>query len=170
MNRTLALILTALVVLVTVCTLGAWFTQRYSDTKKRAETAEATVASLRIQLDNTEGSVVTVTRYVDRVETIKVKGDTIIKEIPRYVPIQADAACTVPVGFVRVHDAAAAGTVLSPGPGDADAAPSGIALSAVAGTIAGNYTSCHADAEQLSTLQATLRDQGVTFIGEVPAP
>ncbi|MCY1557670.1 hypothetical protein D9M68_945400 [compost metagenome] len=132
--------------------------------------AEATVASLRIQLDNTEGSVVTVTRYVDHVETIKVKGDTIIKEIPRYVPVQADAACTVPVGFVRVHDAAAAGAVLDSGPGDADAVPSGIALSAVTGTIAGNYTSCHADAEQLSALQATLREQGVTIIGEAPTP
>ncbi|SPK73050.1 putative phage related protein exported protein [Cupriavidus taiwanensis] len=170
MNRTLALALTALALLATAAILGAWFTKRYADTQLRAENAETTVASLRAQLDSTEGSIVTVTRYVDRIRTIEVKGDTIIKEIPRYVPAHADAACTVPVGFVRLHDAAATGTVLHPGPGDTDAGPSGLALSAVTGTVADNYTTCHRNAEQLSALQATLRAQGVTIIGEASAP
>jgi len=31
----------------------------------------------------------------------------IIKEVPRYVTVKGDAGCTVPVGFVRLHDAAA---------------------------------------------------------------
>jgi hypothetical protein len=47
--------------------------------------------------------------------------------------------------------------------------PSGIPLSAVACTVAGNYTTGHIDAERLRSLQATLRAQGVTIIGE-PAP
>lgn len=170
MNRTLAIALTALVVLVTAATLGAWATKRYADTRERAEMAETTVASLRSQLDSTEASVVTVTRYVDRIQTVQVKGDTLIKEIPRYVPAHADAACTVPVGFVRLHDAAAAGTVLNAGPGDSDAGPSGLALSTITGAIADNYTTCHRNGEQLSALQATLRAQGVTIIGEETAP
>ncbi|MDC6286775.1 hypothetical protein PP731_25660, partial [Ralstonia solanacearum] len=89
---------------------------------------------------------------------------------PRYVPVQADASCVVPRGFVRLHDAAAAGAVPDPGAGDADAAPSGIALSAVAGTVADNYTDSHANSEQLARLQQLLRDQGATIIGEGGAP
>ncbi|MFJ4288758.1 hypothetical protein ACIP1U_03055 [Cupriavidus sp. NPDC089707] len=170
MNRTLALVLAGVVLLLAVAGTGAWMTDRYRKAVKRGDDAEAAAAGLRVQLRNATGSVVTVTRYVDRVQTIQVKGDTIIKEVPRYVPVQADAACTVPVGFVRLHDAAATGALLDPDPGDADAAPSGIALSTVAATVAGNYTSSLADAEQLSALQQILRDQGVTIIGEAPVP
>lgn len=166
MNRPLAIALAAVLTLLAAAGGGAWLTGRYRAAQQRATDAEAEVASLRMQLDNTEASVVTVTHYVDRVQTIQVKGDTIIKEIPRYVPAQADAACTVPVGFVRLHDAAATGALLDPGAGDADASPSGLALSAIAGTVAGNYTASRANAEQLSALQLLLRDEGVTIVGE----
>ena len=115
-------------------------------------------------------ATVTVTQYVDRERVIRLKGEIIIKEVPRYVPIQADAACVVPRGFVRLHDAAAAGAVPDPDTGDADAAASGVALSAVAATVAANYTDSHANSEQLKALQETLRDQGVTIIGEASAP
>lgn len=169
MTRPLALALSALLVLLAAAGGAAWLTDSYKDARKRAADAESTAASLRAQLDSTDAGVVEVTKYVDRVQTVYVKGETIVKEIPRYVPAQADAACTVPGGFVRLHDAAATGAQLDAGPGDPDAAPSGVALSAVAETVAGNYTACHANAEQLSALQALLRAQGVTIIGE-PAP
>ncbi|MGX6568457.1 putative phage related protein; putative exported protein [Cupriavidus taiwanensis] len=170
MNRTLALFLAVGVLLLGVAGTGAWMTDRYQAAQKRAGDAEAMTASLRSQLDSTEAGVIKVTEYVDRVHTVYVKGDTIIKEIARYVPAQADATCTIPIGFVRVHDAAAAGTMLGPGARDTDAASSGIALSTVAGAIAGNYTVCHANAEQLNALQQLLRDQGASIIGEAPAP
>lgn len=93
------------------------------------------------------------TQYVDRVRVVREKGDTIIKEVPVYVPVQADAACTINRGFVRLHDAAATGELPEPAR-DADAAPAGIALSAVAGTVAANYQACHENAEQLRSLQA----------------
>ncbi|MCD9124030.1 hypothetical protein [Cupriavidus sp. UGS-1] len=169
MSRTLALFLAVVLVVLGIAGTGAWLTDRYKDANKRAADAERTVASLRSQLDSAEGSVITVTKYVDRVRTVEVKGATIIKEIPRYVPAQADAACTVPVGFVRLHDAAAAGAVLGHDPGSVDAAPSGVALSAVAETVAGNYTDSHANAEQMTSLQEALRKQGVRIIAE-PAP
>ncbi|WP_052477627.1 hypothetical protein, partial [Ralstonia solanacearum] len=114
------------------------------------DTAEKTATDLRGQLKSAQGGTVTITQYVDRVQTIRLKGDTIIKEIPRYVPIQADAACVVPRGFVRLHDAAATGSVPDPGTGDADAAPSGVALSSVAAAVADNYTDSHANSEQLT--------------------
>lgn len=100
-----------------------------------------------------------VTQYVDRVQVIEKKGATLIKEVPVYVSAKADAACTVNAGFVRLHDYAAAGQplpTLDPA-GDADAVGSGVALSAVAETVAGNYTSCQQNAEQLTSLQELLR-------------
>jgi hypothetical protein len=104
-----------------------------------------------------EATVQVVTRYVDRVRVVREKGDTIIKEVPIYVPVQADAACTINRGFVRLHDAAAAGELPEPAR-DADAAAAGIALSAVAGTVAANYQACHENAEQLRALHAWVRE------------
>ncbi|MBU9520232.1 hypothetical protein KTE45_17285 [Burkholderia multivorans] len=98
-----------------------------------------------------------VTQYVDRVRVVREKGDTIIKEVPVYVDREADRACVVPLGFVRVHDAAAANVPLGH-PGSTDAAAAGVALSAVAATVADNYTTCHENAEQLIALQARVRD------------
>jgi len=99
-----------------------------------------------------------VTEYVDRVQVIEKRGQTIVKEVPVYVSEESDRACTVPAGFVRLHDAAAEGVPIAPSAGPPDAAASGIALSAVAGTVAGNYTACHANAEQLEQLQRLLSE------------
>ncbi|PRG19633.1 hypothetical protein [Burkholderia multivorans] len=98
-----------------------------------------------------------VTQYVDRVRVVREKGDTIVKEVPVYVDREADRACVVPLGFVRVHDAAAANVPVGD-PGSTDAAAAGVALSAVAATVADNYTTCHENAEQLIALQARVRD------------
>lgn len=108
-----------------------------------------------------QATVKVVTEYVDRIRVVREKGDTIIKEVPVYVPAQADAACTINRGFVRLHDAAAAGELPKPA-GDANAPAAGLALSAVAGTVAGNYQSCHENAEQLRALQAWVREMAAT--------
>lgn len=99
-----------------------------------------------------------VTEYVDRVQVIEKTGRTIIKEVPVYVSEAADRACTVPAGFVRLHDAAAANVPPSGSAGPADERAAPVALSAVAATVAGNYTDCHANAEQLRQLQAYVRE------------
>ena len=106
-----------------------------------------------------EATVKIVTQYVDRVRVVREKGDTIIKEVPVYVPVHADAACTINRGFVRLHNAAAAGELPEPARG-AGAASAGIALSAVAGTVAANYQACHENAEQLRALQAWVGEMG----------
>ena len=116
-----------------------------------------------------EATVQVVTRYVDRVRVVREKGDTIIKEVPIYVPVQADAACTINRGFVRLHDAAAAGELPEPAR-DADAAAAGIALSAVAGTVAANYQTCHENAEQLRALQEWIGEMGATERALSPKP
>ena len=103
-----------------------------------------------------QATVKVVTQYVDRVRVVREKGETIIKEVPVYVPVQADAACTINRGFVRLHDAAAAGE-LPTAPGDPDAPAEGLALSAVAATVVTNYQTCHENAEQLKALQDWIR-------------
>ena len=107
-----------------------------------------------------QATVKVVTEYVDRVRIVREKGDTIIKEVPVYVPVQADAACSINRGFLRLHDTAAAGELPEPAR-DADAASAGIALSAVAGTVAANYQTCHENAEQLRVLQTWIREMKI---------
>ena len=104
-----------------------------------------------------EATVKVVTQYVDRVRIVREKGKTIIQEVPVYVPVQADASCAINRGFVRLHDAAAAGELPEPARA-VDAAAAGIALSAVAGTVAANYQTCHENAEQLRALQVWVRE------------
>lgn len=70
---------------------------------------------------------------------------TLQKEVPVYVTSLADSRCIVPSGFVQHHDAAAAARA-APDPAAAGGsvdADSGVALSAVAGTVAVNYAICH---------------------------
>ena len=110
-----------------------------------------------IREEQAQATVKVVTEYVDRIRVVREKGDTIIKEVPVYVPVQADAACTINRGFVRLHDAAAVGALPEPAR-DTDAAAADIALSAVAGTVATNYQTCHETAEQLRALQVWVRN------------
>jgi hypothetical protein len=140
--------------------LGAyvWFTgHRIDAAEQRATVAESSAAAARADLAASKASEHIVTRYVDRVHTIYVHGATLTQKVPIYVTAHDDAACTVPLGFVRLHDAAAASTTLPDSAGAADARPSGLALSAVAGTVVDNYTTCHATAAQLTALQDWVR-------------
>jgi bifunctional pyridoxal-dependent enzyme with beta-cystathionase and maltose regulon repressor activities len=121
-----------------------------------AATAAQQLAAAHTQVRQAEASVQVVTQYVDRVRVIREKGDTIIQEVPIYVPVQADAACTINHGFVRLHDAAAAGQLPEPA-ADADAPTPGLALSAVAETVASNYQTCFENAEQLKALQTWVK-------------
>lgn len=48
------------------------------------------------------------TVYLDRVTTVKEKGDVIVKQVPVYIP--ADS-CALPAGYRILHDSAAKGIV-----------------------------------------------------------
>ncbi|MDB5431096.1 MAG: phage head-tail adapter protein [Caulobacter sp.] len=82
------------------------------------------------------------------------------QENPVYVREDAQhPAQFVPVGFVRLHDAAAGGAALPDAAGVADDAASAVTLAAVAGTVIDNYGSCNATREQLIGLQGWVRAQ-----------
>ena len=147
--RLLALVLLAVALIGFGWIKGAVHVQAQWDAAVQQQALQTSATRLR----QAEATVKVVTQYVDRVRVVREKGDTIIREVPVYVPAQADAACTINRGFVRLHDAAAAGELPEPA-GDADAPAAGIALSAVAETVTANYQTCHENAEQLRALQA----------------
>ena len=132
---------------------GAGHVQARWDAAVQQQTLQAAAVRQR----QAEATIKVITQYVDRVRIVREKGDTIIKEVSFYVPVQVDAACTINRGFVRLHDAAAAGELPEPAR-DADATAADIALSAVAGTVAANYQTCHENAEQLRALQVWISE------------
>lgn len=106
-----------------------------------------------------------------RVET-RVVYRTITERIPVYVTPEIDRDYPVPVGFVRLHDAAAAGgsaPTLSDRPGEPADAPSGIPLSAVADTVTGNYAGCADDRARLKGWQDWYAEQRAAW-DRVSAP
>ncbi len=96
------------------------------------------------------GKVTTVveTKYVDRVVTIREKGDAIVREVPVFVPA---GSCDLPGGFRLLHDAAAAAGPVPEAAGIPDAAP--VSAQAATATVAGNYATCHENTARLTSLQ-----------------
>jgi hypothetical protein len=102
-------------------------------------------------------------------QKIEYRTRTLIREVPKYVTREADAAAVIPWGFVRVFDAAASGSdpaAIAYGPAQSDDAASDVKLSEIAAMFAENAGACHANAEQLTQLQAVVRD----FQARVSAP
>ncbi len=101
----------------------------------------------QLEIDAQKETIRVVTKYIDRVQTVYVQGETIIKEVPIYVPSDTP---DLPAGFRVLHDAAASGELPDPSR-IADAAP--VPAQDAARTVIGNYTTCRATAEQLIALQ-----------------
>lgn len=99
-----------------------------------------------------------VIEYRDRVQVIREKGDTIIKEVPVYVTVKDDSACTINNGFVRLWNDANKGEV-SESPAGTDGAPSGVSLSDVATQKAIEAKLCRETEQQLISLQDWILQQ-----------
>jgi hypothetical protein len=134
--------------------------ERIASAEQNAAASQSEARELAGQLAAAKSSERIVVRYVDRTRVVREQGATIVQRIPIYVTAQADAACVLPRGFVRLHDAAAQGAEVPVSAGAADAQPSGIALSAATGVVVDNYTTCRGVAEQLKSLQAWVRANG----------
>lgn len=100
-----------------------------------------------LETKQSEVTVKTVIKYVDRVREVRVKGDTIIKRVPEYVPSDS---CDLPPGFRLLHDAAASGSELPEAAGSIQAEP--VPAKTAAETVVSNYTECRAELEKLNGL------------------
>lgn len=106
----------------------------------KAEVERLRIAAGRI-------TVKTETVYVDRIKTIREKGDVIEKRVNVYVPT---GSCGLPGGFRLLYDDAATDTV-SDAADLADAAP--VAAQDVASGVVDNFGTCHENAQRLTSLQ-----------------
>lgn len=151
--------------LVAVLALCGWKIHSYGQTRYKAgqadiqakwdkanAKAQAEIARLREAAGKV--TVRTETVYVDRIRTIREKGNDIIRNVPVYVPAGSP---DLPGGFRLLHDAAAANSPLPASPGSTDAAPA--SAQAVAATVAANYAIAAENAQQLVSLQTWVRDQ-----------
>lgn len=100
--------------------------------QKVAEAREAQRTAQGVTISQTAATALVVSR--DQIRTVT---RTLIEKVPQYVPADADRDCTVPLGWVHLHDAAAQG--LSTPAGGPEQAASGVPLSAVAATVVANY-------------------------------
>ncbi|OVE46678.1 hypothetical protein [Chromobacterium violaceum] len=116
-------------------------------------TSKQSLRVAHVRQRQAETTVKVVTKYTERVRTVRAAGETIIKEVPVYVSATAP---DLPGGFRLLHDAAARGEPPTSA-GSADA-PS-VAARTVAETVISNYTACRENAEQLTALQAWVRQQ-----------
>lgn len=147
--------------LLAVAVLAFW---AYGEAKYRAGQAErqklwdestallqAEVRRVEAERDAATGQVEI--RVVEKLRTIHEKGDTIVKQVPVYVPAES---CDLPGGWRLLHNAAAAGQVPDPA-GLPDAAPVPAQTAAI--TVAENYTGCNANAEVIEGWQQWAKKQ-----------
>lgn len=93
-----------------------------------------------------------VTQYVPQIQVVHEKGATIIKQVKVYVPTSDDNMYHLPIGFVRLHDAAATGVPLPESASSVLAHPSPIAISTAASVITSNYQLCRTEREKYNAL------------------
>jgi hypothetical protein len=150
--------------------LGAGGGYKIRDVMAQADSAKAAKAEVRTveHVVYRERAAADVTQRIGeqaatRQAEIRYVTRTLVEKVPVYVTAEADRTCVLPVGFVRLHDEAAA----TPGEGDAIPEPAGgaydqpagVACSAAAETIVANYGDYHAVAAQLTALQTWIREQ-----------
>ncbi|HXQ16901.1 MAG TPA: hypothetical protein VN814_19995 [Caulobacteraceae bacterium] len=140
---------------------AGWKVHDWRDGAAEVHAARTAVSTIQRQAAASQTIAVADQAAQDRVRTVT---RTLIEKVPVYVSATTDARFPLPVGFVRLHDAAAAGDDLpavAPGADGADDAASDVAASAAATVIVGNYGACHADQARLAELQAWARSVGL---------
>lgn len=141
-------LLTALVLGLLIGGGTVWKVRDWMAAEARADQADAEVKAGHVVVAQTQRAAEITQDTGQRTEAarerVRIEYRTITERIPVYVTPEADRSVDVPVGFVRLHDAAASGSAatLSDSPGQSADATSGVALSAVAGTVVGNYAQC----------------------------
>jgi len=112
--------------------------------RKITTMANAQATAAKIQKENETKLLGEMQSRLDlsKAESARLRNE--LKEVKKYVTAKADAGCIITAGFVRMHNKPLAGAdagVPENQSGDVDA-PSGVALSTVASTVADNYVEC----------------------------
>ena len=130
-----------------------------------AKVAEVKLEMAKKEAASAEASTKVVTKYVTKVEIVKEKGDSIVKQIPNLISQDADAKCAVPNGFVLLHDSASRNEIPDAS-GNVNEGTSDVKLSGVAKTVTENYTTYYQVVEQLKSLQEWVKEQKRIYNGD----
>jgi hypothetical protein len=99
-------------------------------------------------------------RAIDQVAQVQTLTQIETVEVPKYVTVQANARCVVPVGFVRLFDAAAAGLPPVPdAPSVLDGAAAGIDLATVGTVAVTDFGAANENAARMKALQDWISTQ-----------
>jgi hypothetical protein len=127
--------------------LGVSWGIQYEGQKRLDEAKQETVRIVKqIQREQVIVKQVDV-KYRDRIKKIYLIGEEIESSVRNYISPAAGHDISVPLGFVRVHDAAWSNTATG-SPSESDGEPAGISLVEVGEATVHNATSCHAWREQ----------------------
>lgn len=142
MNTKMNLLVTLLAVVMSV--FVGWKVRDYDfqkHLKADAEAAQRASEAAREVEGNNEQIGTDVGQQVEEAKTqIQYVTRTLIKEVPIHVTAESDNRCVVPLGAVRVLDAAATGNpTISYGPGESADQASGVELSGVVSSVTDNY-------------------------------
>jgi hypothetical protein len=118
--------------------------------------AQAAALAARERLAEAQNRIARDAATGDR--AIQTQIQTVIREVPSHVSVQADADCRVPWGVVRLLDAAASGAGLADvaariAPGRPDDAASPVKLSDLVALQAANLGAARQNAGQLAALE-----------------
>lgn len=147
----------AIAVIIAFCiAIGGAFYKGKADERREWE-HKMLQAEVKIKELEKQSGVITevvLTKYVDRIQYIdRVK----INTVKEYVTVADDSVCTINKGFVRVHNASAAATELTPEASDRQ--PADTKLSDVSEVIKENYVTYNKTKAQLESLQDWIRKQ-----------
>lgn len=116
----------------------------------------ADIENIKAQKEKINTKVVTA--YVDKIIEIEGKTKEIIKNVPIYITKNSNSKCTIPIGFVKLHNNAASNSQDGP-TGNVDEEAEGIDFIRASETIAENYGIYHKTSEQLIQLQNWVMEQ-----------
>jgi hypothetical protein len=126
--------------------------------KWQAKVAEVKLEMAKKDTASAEATTKVITEYVTKIQVVREKGDTIVKQIPTYITKDADAKCDVSNSFVMLHDSASQNEIPD-STRTIDAGTSKVKISGVAETVIDNYTTYYEVAEQLKSLQQWIKSQ-----------
>ena len=125
---------------------GYMLGSRHAKESYKAEQASALAAQIKEREAFEAKASKIETKYVERLKVIYRSAEN------ENVEAVNGLGCVIPNGFVRLHDNAAIATAVPQAPSLLDGSPSGVKLSDVSRSVAGNYRQCNEQAAQLNAL------------------
>lgn len=125
---------------------------RYAEEKRKWELAVLeTQTELELKLANIREEYLNqVQEYKEQIEKLQNNPKVVTQYVDRYVPVKTQ--CTIPEGFVELHNRSASGLPLDPPPQNPNK-PSNKTLNNTAAIIAENYYKCNELIARLNALQ-----------------